>query len=76
MTSIYHGFCDLHGPYRAVNYNECPHCAQERQHSGSFSIQQGCVCPPTSEKTCQNPTCPRKPSNATIGARHIAETTT
>jgi hypothetical protein len=21
---------------------------------------QGCVCPPTSEKTCENPTCPRK----------------
>ena len=21
----------------------------------------GCICPPTSEKTCQNPECPRKP---------------
>ena len=21
----------------------------------------GCICPPTSEQTCQNPTCPRKP---------------
>jgi len=21
---------------------------------------QGCICPPTSEQTCQNPTCPRK----------------
>lgn len=21
---------------------------------------QGCVCPPTSEKTCESPTCPRK----------------
>jgi hypothetical protein len=20
----------------------------------------GCICPPTSEKTCQNPVCPRK----------------
>ena len=22
----------------------------------------GCICPPTSEQTCQNPTCPRGPS--------------
>lgn len=21
----------------------------------------GCICPPTSEQTCQNPLCPRKP---------------
>ena len=21
----------------------------------------GCICPPTSEQTCQNPACPRKP---------------
>ncbi len=21
----------------------------------------GCICPPTSEQTCQNPVCPRKP---------------
>lgn len=21
---------------------------------------QGCICPPTAEQTCQNPTCPRK----------------
>lgn len=25
------------------------------------SLTIGCVCPPTSEQTCQNPTCPRKP---------------
>ena len=23
-------------------------------------VQQGCVCPPTSEKTCENPHCPRQ----------------
>lgn len=23
-------------------------------------VPQGCICPPTSEKTCENPTCPRK----------------
>ena len=22
-------------------------------------IQQGCICPPTSEQTCRNPFCPR-----------------
>jgi len=22
---------------------------------------QGCICPPTSEQTCMNPACPRKP---------------
>lgn len=23
--------------------------------------QRGCICPPTSEKTCESETCPRKP---------------
>jgi hypothetical protein len=23
-------------------------------------VQQGCICPPTSEQTCQGPMCPRK----------------
>ena len=23
--------------------------------------QAGCICPPTSEQTCQSPLCPRKP---------------
>lgn len=25
----------------------------------------GCICPPTSEQTCQNPACPRKGVNLT-----------
>ncbi len=25
-----------------------------------FIPPQGCICPPTSEKTCENPSCPRK----------------
>jgi len=29
---------------------------------------QGCICPPTSEQTCQNPTCPRKPVTITVRA--------
>jgi hypothetical protein len=24
-------------------------------------VTQGCICPPTSEQTCQNPRCPRQP---------------
>lgn len=28
--------------------------------TGGYSIPQGCICPPTSEKTCENPTCPRQ----------------
>lgn len=27
----------------------------------------GCICPPTSEKTCENPACPRKARTATTG---------
>jgi hypothetical protein len=26
--------------------------------------QPGCICPPTSEKTCESPTCPRKNHSA------------
>ena len=45
----------------------CPLC-----HSGIYQwpvyelpptpifVPPGCICPPTSEKTCQNPLCPRK----------------
>ena len=35
--------------------------------TGAFTVYpiapqvQGCICPPTSEKTCESPTCPRKP---------------
>ena len=28
----------------------------------------GCICPPTSEKTCQNPACPRKPQTYFVTA--------
>lgn len=32
----------------------------------SYPVVQpmGCICPPTSEKTCENPMCPRKPIKA------------
>lgn len=26
----------------------------------SVATPVGCICPPTSEQTCENPTCPRK----------------
>lgn len=26
----------------------------------TWVVPQGCICPPTSEQTCQNPTCPRR----------------
>lgn len=25
-----------------------------------YTCSPGCICPPTSEKTCESPTCPRK----------------
>ncbi len=30
------------------------------------SVTQGCICPPGAEKTCQGPTCPRKPITSAI----------
>lgn len=43
----------------------CPHNPAWRVPSdflpGRVELpQQGCICPPTSEQTCQNPICPRK----------------
>jgi hypothetical protein len=29
--------------------------------SGPMPQPMGCICPPTSEQTCMNPLCPRKP---------------
>ena len=29
--------------------------------SGPMQQSMGCICPPTSEQTCMNPLCPRKP---------------
>ncbi len=31
----------------------------------SPSPLMGCICPPTSEQTCQNPVCPRKDNSPT-----------
>jgi len=37
----------------------CPIC-QPTWPQPLYSHPVGCICPPTSEKTCENPTCPRK----------------
>jgi hypothetical protein len=29
--------------------------------NGPMPQSMGCICPPTSEQTCMNPMCPRKP---------------
>lgn len=33
--------------------------------------QQGCVCPPTSEKTCENPTCPRQSHESRLKMKNM-----
>jgi hypothetical protein len=40
-------------------------------------VPMGCICPPTSEQTCQNPACPRRdPYRATFGTGHVSPLTT
>jgi hypothetical protein len=41
------------------------HCGWPRYGYYAAPQPQGCICPPTSEKTCQSPTCPRKPWRGT-----------
>ena len=36
-------------------------CKQRRIPMVIQPVTQGCICPPTSEQTCQNERCPRKP---------------
>lgn len=36
----------------------CTLCGSRNRGSITFA-PQGCICPPTSEQTCKNPTCPR-----------------
>lgn len=44
--------------FRDLNYCDCPKPSPPLPY---YPTQQGCVCPPTSEQTCQNGLCPRKP---------------
>lgn len=34
---------------------------------GFYPAPMGCICPPTSEKTCQGAYCPRRGHNASLG---------
>lgn len=48
--------CDVIGCRR--NYRTPT--ADRHMHLVSIAPVMGCICPPTSEKTCENPMCPRK----------------
>ena len=59
----------------------CPLCNPERFYTAPAHVVQppGCICPPTSEKTCENVFCPRKNIRISIGAVALpasTETTT
>lgn len=49
----------------------CPLCDPPALHPQftplPTSQPAGCICPPTSEKTCESPTCPRKNHLSGIG---------
>lgn len=64
-----------------MSWLQCPVCRQFNCQCGTapqpwppyyppvYSYPMGCVCPPTSEKTCGNPMCPRKaPKVSATGA--------
>lgn len=53
-------------------------CKYRRGHHMAIipPIMQGCICPPTSEQTCQNPHCPRQaPKGITIASGTISKET-
>lgn len=41
----------------------CPLCPGLSVSAKNPQYIPGCICPPTSERTCMNPICPRKGSN-------------
>lgn len=54
-------YCKVHGCRlaNAARYNEDNTPGAPKEYSKPQT--QGCICPPTSEQTCQNQYCPRKP---------------
>lgn len=38
----------------------CPYCNPQPCYYYNINTPVGCVCPPTSELTCQSPVCPRR----------------
>lgn len=49
-------------------------CKRKSNHHMAITptyTPQGCICPPTSEKTCESPTCPRRPASFTTSAKAV-----
>jgi len=55
--------CDPCAAGQCMDYHCAMYGCRKRQnhHMAIIPQPQGCICPPTSEQTCQNPRCPRKP---------------
>ncbi len=62
--------CQFCGGSGSPNSHSCVYCMPNDPHplpdpNATFSAPLppapvGCICPPTSEQTCQNPVCPRQ----------------
>ncbi len=63
--------CRVKGCYRIRQYTR-PRDWQG-EWPGPSSRQQGCICPPTSEQTCENPMCPRKGNYGSLPASDTGE---
>lgn len=49
--------------YRANRIDLTPLTEEEKRYFEiieKFALKPGCICPPTSEQTCQSPMCPRR----------------
>ena len=76
MNNLHSGYCGNCGKYvpapgSAMQINQeavCQCCIHDRRFA--ITTSQGCICPPTSERTCQSPLCPRKghPQSACLRA--------
>lgn len=57
---------------------QCEDCRLDRKlaERGLVNYQRGCVCPPTSEQTCQSPLCPRKNPFAQFARSSAADSST
>lgn len=60
-------YCRVNGCRIANDLRKQP--APERVPLVIPPVPKGCVCPPTSEQTCQNPQCGRKPSPITSNTK-------
>jgi hypothetical protein len=68
-------------PQHGLSYGACcPRCLQPLYSVLGYyqAPVRGCICPPTSEQTCQAPMCPRKPlkfgaSGMSAGAAETAQ---